>query len=339
MFQAIKEHGHDVHAAVDPLAERLHMLSEAEVPVTPLLFKRRIDLRAIGAIQRLVKDFSPDIIHTFNKRSLTNVLIATAGTHVPIIGYRGVRGNIHRLSPESRLTFFNERLLKIICVCKAVEKSLHIAGISEKKTVTIYKGHDVDWYQPADRSAFTEWNIPQRAFVIGCAAKMRPRKGIGVLIRAIEQMNNPNVHLILAGEIADTKLSRLIKSISMTKHIHPIGFRKDACALMGACDVFVMPSLRREGLPRAAIEAMAQRTPAIVTDVGGMPELVRHGQEGLVIPPGNVQALTNAIRTLVDSNPKRLALANAARQRIIDSFDIKSTVKQTLAVYDSVTSK
>lgn len=335
IFTALKNAGHEIHAAVDPSAVRLDELKSAGIPVTPVRFKYKIDFRAVRAVRELVRLHQPDIIHTFNKRSLTNVLLATIGSDCPIIGYRGIIGNIPRWNPESHMVFFNRRLKRIICVCHAVEESLHAIGIPAEKTTTIHKGHDISWYHSADRSAFKEWNIPESSFIIGCAARMRPRKGVDILLRAVDQLNNPNVHVVLAGEITDSKVMPLIKALNLSKQVHAIGFRTDAASLMGACDICVMPSLRREGLPRSIIEAMALKTPAIVTDVGGMPELVRHGQDGLVVPPNNPGALAGAIRQLIDSTPKRLSLAASAQQRIIDSFDIASTVEQTLAVYDN----
>jgi glycosyltransferase involved in cell wall biosynthesis len=287
-------------------------------------------------LRHLITKHKPDLIHTFNKRSLTNVLLATFGADVPIIGYRGIIGNVSPWNPESRMIFFNRRVRRIICVCHAVEASLNGIGIPNDRTVTIHKGHDITWYEHAERASFEEWRIPEDAFIIGCAARMRPRKGIPVLVKAIAKLSDPRIHLILAGEITDPEVMPLIEKHSLQDNIHPIGFRKDVCGLMGACDVFVMPSLRREGLPRAVIEAMAQRTPAIVTSVGGMPELVRHEKDGLVIPPDSVDALADAIRRLAAAPDLLKSYGEEARRHIIDSFDINKTVDQTLGVYDSV---
>jgi len=339
IFTALKNDGHAVHVALDPKAVRFKQLEDAGIQVTPVRFRYKIDFPAISAVRSLIRSHRPDIIHTFNKRALTNTLIASRGSESRIVGYRGIIGNIYPWNPESRLVFFNKRLKRIICVCHAVEKSLNSIGITPGKTVTIHKGHDIGWYKAADRAALSEWNIPSNAFVIGCAARMRPRKGIDILLRAVAEMKNPDIHLILAGEITDRKILPLVKSLSLSRQVHVIGFRKDACALMGACDTFVMPSLRREGLPRAVIEAMAQETVPVVTDVGGMPELVRHAQDGLVVPPNNVSALAHALADLSSNSTRRHKLAASAQQRIIDSFDIRATAEQTLAVYDSVTAE
>lgn len=336
MMERMLSSGQLVQAAVDPGAVRLDTIRKSGIPVTPIRFRFKFDIQAILAVRRIIFSFRPDIIHTFNKRALTNVLAASAGTASRIVGYRGIIGNIQPWNPESRLVFFNRRLLKIICVCRAVEESLNEAGISGDKTVTIYKGHDTSWYTPAARSRLAEWNIPEDAFVVGCAARMRPRKGVDVLVKSFSRLLDHNAHLLLAGEITDSRIVPMIESSGLAGRIHIAGFREDASSIMGACDTFVMPSLRREGLPRAAIEAMAQGVPPVMTNVGGMPELVHSGRDGIIVPPGDATAMANAIAGLIINPAKRKAMGMAAKQRIIDAFNINDTVSRTTELYDSI---
>jgi glycosyltransferase involved in cell wall biosynthesis len=105
---------------------------------------------------------------------------------------------------------------------------------------------------------------------------------------------------------------------------------------MAACDVFVLPSLRREGLPRAVIEAMAYRTPPIVTNCGGSPELVEDGVSGLVVPPGDDGAIANAVRKLAADPAVREDMGKAARERIRLHFNIENTIRKTLKLYQAV---
>jgi L-malate glycosyltransferase len=98
----------------------------------------------------------------------------------------------------------------------------------------------------------------------------------------------------------------------------------------------VMPSLDREGLPRAAIEAMAQGVPAVVTDVGGMSELVRDGVEGFVVLPGRPPALADALLRLMRNPELRRMMGRQARERIRTEFSVERSVSGTLATYESV---
>jgi glycosyltransferase involved in cell wall biosynthesis len=111
------------------------------------------------------------------------------------------------------------------------------------------------------------------------------------------------------------------------------GFRKDARQISGSLDVFVLPSLKREGLPRSVIEAMSQGVPAIVSDAGGSPEVVEHGKTGYVVPAGDARAISLAIEGLLSEEEKYKAFSAASRQRIQANFNIDQTVAKTLKLY------
>src|SRR5690606_36593192 len=115
-----------------------------------------------------------------------------------------------------------------------------------------------------------------------------------------------------------------------------LGYRDDAPALTAACDVFVLPSTRREGLARSLIEAMAYGVAPVVTDRGGSPELVQDGACVLVVPVADAPALARAIRTLHDDPDRRARLGSAARVRIRNDFRIEDTIARTLALYRSL---
>ena len=119
----------------------------------------------------------------------------------------------------------------------------------------------------------------------------------------------------------------------VAERIHCVGHRRDAPALAAASDVFVLPSLRREGLARSLIEAMAYARPVIVTDCGGSPELVVDGVSGIVVPVRDPDAIAAAIRKLIADPGLRRRLGEAARERIRTQFRIEDTIEQTLAMY------
>jgi glycosyltransferase involved in cell wall biosynthesis len=206
--------------------------------------------------------------------------------------------------------------------------------LPDARVVTIYKGHDVSWYRKSERSVLSGLGIPADAFVVGFAANMRPVKGADVLIKsALHIPANLPVHFLMIGEVRDRKIEPLAAMREVKSRIHLTGYRADAAALSGACDVFVMPSLKREGLPRAVIEAMAQEIPVIVSRVGGMPELVDDGQTGLIVPPGNSVALAQAIMTLYEDATIRKDMGIRARKRIEAHFNVKTTIARYIALF------
>jgi glycosyltransferase involved in cell wall biosynthesis len=127
--------------------------------------------------------------------------------------------------------------------------------------------------------------------------------------------------------------------VSQSAHpdrIHFTGYRNDAPAIAAASDVFVLPSTEREGLPRAVIEAMAYGVAPIVTNVGGMPELVEKGVSGLVVPPKDAAALGAAIEQLFRNPKSTKQFGQAAQARIENHFHTSQTVRETSELYRSL---
>jgi glycosyltransferase involved in cell wall biosynthesis len=200
--------------------------------------------------------------------------------------------------------------------------------------VTIHKGHDPAWYSGTPPASLAGFGIPAGATVVGFTGNMRPVKGVDVLIEAARQLpSSPPIHFLLVGEVRDSRIERLARDARVRDRLHFTGFRKDAPALAGACDIFVMPSVEREGLPRSLIEAMAQGVAPVVSDVGGMPELVAKDECGLVVPPRDPQALAQAILALAQDPVRRQAFGRRARVRIETDFHIRHTIEKAIALF------
>jgi glycosyltransferase involved in cell wall biosynthesis len=257
---------------------------------------------------------------------------------VKIVTYRGIVGNESFLNPFSWMRYLNPRVDRIVCVAEAVRRyfiEMRLLGLKVpiEKVVTIYKGHDLSWYRdtPVDRRAL---GIPTDSFVVGCVANWRPRKGVEVLLEACRSLPpDASIHVLLVGNMDSPGLKARIDASPYRNRIHVLGFRADAPAVIAACDAAVLPSIKREGLPKTVIEAMAYGVPPIVTDCGGSPELVVDGVSGLVVPVRDPVAISHAIRTLYEDAALRARLGRAARERIRDDFRIEDTVARTLALY------
>ena len=340
----LRAHGVDLTAMVAPGARFNEAFRAAGVPLIERDFKGRRDSDGQAAVRSVLSQGDFDIVHAFNNRAVANSLAACRGLNVRFIAYRGIEGNDSYYNPGSWSTYLNPRVDRVVCVAEAIRQ--HFLRISllgwrqpADKFVTIYKGHDLSWYQqaPADLS---EWGIPKGAFVVSSVANERPRKGLPVLIRALGDLAEyDNVHLLLIGHIKSRATLDAIAQSPMAKRIHLTGYRADAPALVAATDVYVLPSLRREGLPKTVIEAMAYGVAPIVTDSGGSPELIVHGESGLIVPSGDAKAISQAIKGLLFDRNYRDRLGQAAQQRLGEAFPIEETIEQTLRVYRDVLQK
>ena len=297
---------------------------------------RKFDMASARHIRKHIEAGGHDLVHLFNNKAIANGLIAARKSKVKVITYRGQTGNVHRYDPVCWMTHLNPRIDRIICVANAVRDDLRKRLLQPERAVTVYKGHDLSWYSdtPADLS---EFGIPAGAFVIGAVANYRPRKGFEVLVEAMRHLPaDTPVHLVLVGGGMDNpKLTRLIDASPLKERIHIAGFRRDATAIIAACQASVLASLKREGLPKTVIEAMVYSVPPIVTDTGGSAELVRHRDCGLVVPPGDAEALARAMSELATDRERAAGMGMRARARIDVHFNIRETVSNTLAVYES----
>jgi glycosyltransferase involved in cell wall biosynthesis len=337
-FVGLKNAGVDV-TVVCPPGERREWLEENGVCILDVPLRRQFDREAVRRLRAELVAGRYDVLHLFSNKALQNGLAASRGLPVKIVAYRGIVGNVSFFSPVSWLRFLNPRIDRVVCVADAVRDYFlrmrpAFLRIPAERLVTIYKGHDLDWYRaaPADLAAV---GVPAGSFAIACVANYRPRKGIEVLVDALGEL--PGAHLLLIGGGMDApRLTRRIAASPAASRIHVLGYRKDAPALTAACDVFVLPSTKREGLARSLIEAMAYGVAPVVTDCGGSPELVQHGVSGLVVPVADSAALAAAIRTLHADAALRARLAAGARERIRRDFRIEDTIAKTLALYQSL---
>jgi glycosyltransferase involved in cell wall biosynthesis len=316
-------------------------IRDAGIPVIDVPLERKLDRTALRLIRETIISRDIDIIHAYTNRTVLHMVLASRGLPVKLVAYRGSIGNVSWLSPLSWVRFLNPRISRIICVADKIRE--YLLGLrflwfhlEPQKVVTINKGHDLSWYtaEPVDLSQF---GIPPEATVVTCSSRLRPRKGLWELVRALGLTDSKkNIHVLFLGHEGNDSLCEEIARLEFPERVHFAGFRKNAPAIMAASDVCVLPVLDGEGLSRAVIEAMAYSVPAIVTPVGGNTELIVDGECGLVVPIGDVEALAAAMERLHDDPVKRRQFGEAARARIASRFTNEETVARTLALYRDV---
>lgn len=325
-----------------PNATMRARFEQAGLEVIPLPLNSKVDRTSIRILRHLRRKRRFDLVHAYYKIALTNYNLAASGLpRVPVVAYRGIIGNLSYWDPFSWLSFLDPRIERLVCVCEAIRQYFlakhFLFGqnlFNPERVVTIHKGHRPEWYQQPSPKLPDDLQIPTDATVIGCVSRMKKRKGIVELIHAFEQLpTNLNAYLLLIGPVEDKAISQAAKRSSAAHRIRLTGYRPDAPAIAGAFDIKALPSLRREGLPRAVIEAMVQGIPAVVSDSGGNPELVEDGISGRVTPAGDVATLQRALYDLAADPALRMRMGEAAARRIREEFTVEKTVEQTLALY------
>ncbi|HSD28671.1 MAG TPA: glycosyltransferase, partial [Vicinamibacteria bacterium] len=170
-----------------------------------------------------------------------------------------------------------------------------------------------------------------------CVGNITRNKGQGVLLEAVRLLRarHPEIRATLVGR--DCTRGRFFRDAAargLADTYTALGFVDDVRLPLARARVVVLPTLRREGMPTALLEAMRAGVPVVASDVGGVSEIVEDGTTGLLVPPGNARALAAAIARLLDDEPTRLALASRARQRVLERHDLSVMVEGHRAAFE-----
>jgi glycosyltransferase involved in cell wall biosynthesis len=169
--------------------------------------------------------------------------------------------------------------------------------------------------------------------------RLGERKGVMELIRAFATVAKdfPGVDLVCAGDGDIAGAESVARDVGLGDRVRCPGWLRgdDKHKLLQDAIVFALPS-HAEGLPMALLEAMATGLPVLATHVGGIPEVVRHGVEGYLVEPGDVDALAMFLRVLLEDEPGRRRVAAAARQRIEASYSLSPILERLESIYQSI---
>lgn len=191
-------------------------------------------------------------------------------------------------------------------------------------------------YPGINGSVFPETRTPHKGFVIGTACRIEPIKGLKYLLEALAVLTPQfdDLRLEIAGEGSQrTMLEKECEALGIAGRVSFIGWKDDLPAVMAGWDVFVLPSLD-EGFPIAALEAMAASLPVVASAVGGLPELVRDGETGWLVPAASPAELATRLGELISNGPERESMGKAGRERALRDFSIARMVDGIVAVYD-----
>jgi glycosyltransferase involved in cell wall biosynthesis len=180
----------------------------------------------------------------------------------------------------------------------------------------------------------TSVGVPVDAPVAGIIARLTEQKAHRVLFEAMSSPGLSQLHLIVVGdgELRDDLRSR-VDALGLTSRVHFLGARRDLGNILGAIDIFTMPSYW-EGLPLSMVLAMGAGLPVVASRVAGIPEVVDHGNSGLLVDPGKADQLSSALAMLVNDRELRSRLGAAAKAFVTPRFGADGYVDSIVSLYD-----
>jgi glycosyltransferase involved in cell wall biosynthesis len=314
---------------------------------------RRVDVsrtfRVGGAARlvRLLRHEGVDVLHTHTAIA-ANVLGRLAGrlagvavvSHVHIENY--LPASRSRAAVVRTLDNSTARLAtRILAVSEHTRDSLVRQGYPAGRIEVVPNGIEVGAAPAAGggRPRLEALGVPAGAQVVGEIGRLCDVKGQRELIDALAQLDD--VHGVLVGDDLEQggrfreALERRAEERGLAGRVVFTGHLDDARELLAELDVFVLPSWA-EGMPIVLLEAMAAGRPVVATPVGGTPEVVVHGETGLLVPPRDPAALAAALRELLADPDRRARFGQAGRRRVEERFSEEAMTRRVLEVYDEL---
>ncbi len=340
IFIGLAKTGIDIHVMTYGECEYAEIFKKEGIRVIDFHPEKKFNRAEISLIRNELIIGKYDILYLFNNYAIINAIQAAKKLKVKVLLYRGYAGNISWYDPTSYTKFLHPRVDKIICNSIGVEEYIHRQLLFKKsKTITINKGHKLDWYNdviPVNLRA--KYKLPDDAFLLINVAINRRMKGIPYLIEAMNNIpEDLPIHLFLVGKNMDDKANlKAIKKLTNKNRIHLIGFKKDSLNYVAGCDTFVLPSIKGESITRSVLEAMSMAKPCIISDIRGNYELVVNNESGLIVPSKNSKELGIAILNLFNKSDLRMKLGQNAKLRIQEQLNTKQTVKKTGELFKNI---
>ncbi len=204
----------------------------------------------------------------------------------------------------------------------------------------LYNGVEPALYERKSRAAKIrqELGLPPEASVVGLVARLDHRaKGHLELLQALALLKERHtIHaLMVGGGRRQEEMRQLAASLGLAEVVHFLGNRRDVPDLLAAMDIFVLPS-HSEGVSLAVLEAMAAGLPVIVSAVGGLPEIVKHGETGLLIPPKDPEALAQSLARVLEEPGLAQSLGQKAREHVQQNYSLERLGQVVNAAYDEL---
>ena len=312
------------------------------IPLNKLRYNR-FSPGIVLELHRLMKKKQIHVVRTHRYRSNLYGRLAAFLAGVPVI-IASVHDN-YRTDKRPKRRIMNRILSKITDKIVAVsedvkEDIMRYDRIDPSKIEVIPNGIDVERFNPEKNTTDIrkEFSLEEDDIVIGFVGRIVPAKGLEYLLNALPYLKEEfkSIKLLIVGEGSLVeKLKERAKKNNIFDNILFIGRRRDIPEILASINIFVMPSIA-EGLPNALLEAMAMGKPIVTTEVGGIPEIVKNGFNGLLVPPRDTLSLSKAIKELISNDQLAAKLGQAASNLVHNNLSIKAIAQKWQSLYLSI---
>jgi glycosyltransferase involved in cell wall biosynthesis len=299
-----------------------------------------VDPAALGRLRRLLRLWRPDVVQAHGGAALTCIVLSSPDYHNPLVYRRIGTGSPRTTRGLGRrlYTTLMKRPSALIAVAEAVRREvIDVFGVPPGKVITIPRGVDAQMLLPTRSRAATRQALgiaPGRLVTLSLGSLTWEKDPLAI-VRMLAQIikERPGTLHIFAGDGPLRRKAELeVQRRDLQDDVIFLGIRNDVADVLAASDLLLLAS-RIEGMPGCVIEAGMAGLPVVAFSVAGVPEVVRHGETGLLAPPGNENVLARLVLELLDDGGRRTAMGVAASTHCRSLFDIGVIAPEYLKVY------
>lgn len=312
-------------------------LKKQNKQVEELPFTNEFDIISAYKLAEFAKKGNYNIAVCHNAHSVTTALLAKIFyRNLKIIVIRRVDFKINN-GIISKYKYHNNLIDRIVPISDAICNNLMNTNIRIAKITTIKSGIDLNRFNMNNPEELKKKINPQNKIVIGTISAIDKAKDFPTLINAISELTKmlKNVLFVVVGDGDEAdNIKKLAKDKNVIEYIHFAGFQENIGDYLKMFDIFTLFS-RAEGLGTSILDAMSVGLPIVATNAGGIPEVVTHNYNGLLVEAGNYKELADAYLELINNKNSRIELGKNSLQKVRD-FDINDNINEYIKLFEEL---
>jgi len=349
-MKLLQEKGYEVHVATklgnreqefDDIGVIKHNIDFSRSPYSPKVFK------SLQQMEKLLKEIRFSLVHVHTPVAAFVTRLASQLTNTHPVLYTAHGFHFYKGGPlKNWLFYYNiEKLAAhwtdgLITINEEDYKAAQEFKLRRNGKVFFVPGVGVDIVSLEQRIASIDRSEKRKELGLSVdtavaitVGELNANKNHIQVLRALSKLNKTNFHYLIVGNgESEQKLKKAVNELMLQDKVSFLGFRRDVLELLAASDVFILTS-RREGLPKAVMEAMAVGLPIIATDVRGNRDLVKNGENGYLVPLDDVEQTVIVIKRLIDSEDLRRSMGEKSKE-LVKQYDLRNIISQMEKIYD-----
>ncbi len=341
--QGLRKRGYDLTLVTEPDSPIADLARRDGLPLVTLCMQKWAYPLAFARMRGLLNELRPDLVHVNSSRDswIASLAARSVSPRVPVIRTRHISTPLNQ---NLTTRWLYRSLLDYVIVTGGeltrrglVERD----GLAASKVSAFPIGIDVAHFRPGtpERDLREELGLPAAEVLVGLISYLRSYKGHEYYIDAAARVaaRRKGVTFVISGRGPEEgRLRARIAEQGVEQRVRMLGYREDLLNVFHSLDLFVIPSVEGDTIPQVLMQALAVGLPVVSTTVGSIPDVVRNGETGYVVPPRDAAALADRIRDLVDNPALRSRMGEAGRALVDRSYSLDRMLDELERIYQRV---